>query len=105
MQFLVEQSRCSCSLQATRIFHFRYRVSFCHFRPCDAKILFCIIIIGAIAITTGVFGQGLGPVLLHNVMCTGYEHRIFDCHNLGIERSSCGHSRDAGVVCSTGKQH
>ena len=42
-------------------------------------------------------------MLLHNVMCSGYEYRLLDCHNLGIERSGCGHDRDAGVVCSTGK--
>ena len=57
---------------------------------------------GAIAITSTAFGQGNGPVLLHNVMCSGFEYRLFDCHNRGIETSGCGHSRDAGVVCSAG---
>lgn len=54
------------------------------------------------AILNAVFGAGTGPVLLHEVRCTGHEHRLRDCPNGGIERNTCPHSQDAGVVCSTG---
>ena len=53
------------------------------------------------ATTSAVFGPGMGPVLLENVICTGNEDRLFDCMNSGLGVSSCPHSRDAGVRCST----
>lgn len=50
-----------------------------------------------------VFGGGTGPVLLRDVKCTGFEHRLLDCPNPGIEQvSNCQNSQDAGVICSTG---
>ena len=48
------------------------------------------------------FGQGIGPVLLSNVMCSGFEHRLLDCLHNGIEMFTCSHSFDAGVTCSAG---
>lgn len=53
------------------------------------------------ATTSAVFGPGMGPVLLENVVCTGNEDRLFDCRSSGLGVSSCSHSRDAGVRCST----
>lgn len=60
--------------------------------------------VGAIAVTSSEFGLGNGPVLIHDVTCSGYEHNLLDCRNGGIERNSCSHSRDAGIVCSAGMQ-
>ena len=57
--------------------------------------------VDANATTSAVFGPGMGPVLLENVICTGNEDRLFDCTNSGLGVSSCSHSRDAGVRCST----
>ena len=57
---------------------------------------------GSGIVTSAVFGQGTGPVLLQLVRCAGFEQRLFDCPHGGIEASSCPHSRDAGVVCSAG---
>lgn len=48
------------------------------------------------------FGQGSGPIFLHNVGCTGLESRLFDCPNGGIEANTCSHYSDAGVVCASG---
>ena len=48
------------------------------------------------------YGQGSGPVLLGNVRCTGLEYRLIECPNIGIERTGCSHSQDAGVICVAG---
>ena len=47
------------------------------------------------------FGQGLGPILLDNVTCTGSESTLANCGHLGIGITrSCTHFEDAGVRCS-----
>lgn len=56
----------------------------------------------AIARVNAAFGQGTGPILLHNVACRGLETELFDCPFAGIEASSCRHSQDAGVTCRAG---
>ena len=61
-----------------------------------------VIVIGAIG-TSGTFGQGIGPILLDDVGCTGFEYRLFDCPNRGMEVTNCGHHQDAGVTCLPGK--
>ena len=58
--------------------------------------------LGALARTNAVFGQGSGPILLSNVMCSGFETSLFDCPHSGFELNSCGHSADAGVSCVPG---
>ena len=58
---------------------------------------------GAIARTSAYYGQGIGPILLSGVRCTGFETSLFDCPHAGIETSNCGHSLDAGVKCLEGK--
>ena len=60
------------------------------------------ILLGATARSNAIFGQGSGPILLDDVMCTGIETRLFDCLHGGIEVHNCGHSEDAGVMCVTG---
>ncbi|XP_022110198.1 deleted in malignant brain tumors 1 protein-like [Acanthaster planci] len=47
------------------------------------------------------FSVGAGPILLDNVECTGHESTLADCTHAGWTVNNCGHSEDAGVVCST----
>uniref|UniRef100_K1QE02 Deleted in malignant brain tumors 1 protein n=1 Tax=Magallana gigas TaxID=29159 RepID=K1QE02_MAGGI len=53
------------------------------------------------AISTGTarFGQGEGPIWMDDVSCQGIEKDIFDC-NPTLVNHNCGHSEDAGVICS-----
>ncbi len=61
-----------------------------------------IVVLGAIVRQGAAFGQGSGPIFVDNVRCSGMENRLFDCENSGIEVTSCGHNKDAGVVCIAG---
>ena len=49
----------------------------------------------------GEFSVGDGPILLDNLECTGTESTLSDCSHAGWTVNNCGHSEDAGVVCST----
>lgn len=57
------------------------------------------------AVRASHFGEGSGPIHIDDVECSGRETSIFNCrHRAG--GSSCDHSRDAGVVCtSPGKMY
>ncbi|XP_030839959.1 deleted in malignant brain tumors 1 protein-like, partial [Strongylocentrotus purpuratus] len=46
------------------------------------------------------FGIGSGDIILDDVSCTGTETNLGDCSNAGLGVNNCGHSEDAGVLCS-----
>lgn len=58
--------------------------------------------LGAIPRANAAYGQGIGPIIFDDVRCNGFEHRLFDCPNRGLQVHDCGHHEDAGVLCSTG---
>ena len=45
------------------------------------------------------FGEGVGPIWLNNVACSGAENMLLNCDFSGLIVSSCTHSEDAGVRC------
>ena len=48
------------------------------------------------------FGAGEGAIVLDDVGCSGDESNIGLCTNGGLLQHNCGHSEDAGVICSQG---
>ncbi|KAG7214371.1 hypothetical protein INR49_023082 [Caranx melampygus] len=53
------------------------------------------------------FGQGVGPILLNGVQCTGNELSLEECPHNNWKQHNCDHKRDAGVSCNphTGQPH
>lgn len=57
--------------------------------------------VGAIARHNAFYGGGIGPILLSQVRCTGFEMSLLDCpYSIA---SGCSHSHDAGVKCLEGE--
>ncbi|XP_019854098.1 PREDICTED: neurotrypsin-like [Amphimedon queenslandica] len=54
---------------------------------------------GAVAVGLAHYGQGVGPIVLDNVACSGLETYITDCQNNGYYVHNCAHAEDAGVQC------
>ncbi|KAK7479405.1 hypothetical protein BaRGS_00029322 [Batillaria attramentaria] len=54
---------------------------------------------GAQATLRAVYGQGAGPIVLDDVVCTGSELDIRLCPATTFGSHNCNHGEDAGVVC------
>lgn len=55
---------------------------------------------GGTAMSNAAYGMGSDPIWLDEVGCTGTELLLTDCTNNGFGTHNCGHSEDAGVMCS-----
>ncbi|CAI9612178.1 unnamed protein product, partial [Staurois parvus] len=52
------------------------------------------------ALTGARMGQGMGPIHMNEVRCTGTEDSLFDCQYKNITQEDCKHSEDASVKCN-----
>ena len=57
---------------------------------------------GIVSYGGGTYGQGIGPVNVRNVACTGSERSLFSCPYDG-NTAGCTHAEDAGVRCHSCK--
>ena len=68
---------------------------------CHTNILFHLNL-DATAFSNAYFGQGIIPIVLDNVGCSGSESQLIHCpYDPGT--SDCSHSDDAGVRCQAGQ--
>ncbi|XP_062472985.1 lysyl oxidase homolog 2 [Pezoporus occidentalis] len=51
------------------------------------------------AITGARLGQGMGPIHLNEIDCTGFEKSVTDC-KFNMESQGCNHEEDAAVRCN-----
>uniref|UniRef100_A0A8C0INI7 Lysyl oxidase homolog n=1 Tax=Chelonoidis abingdonii TaxID=106734 RepID=A0A8C0INI7_CHEAB len=52
------------------------------------------------ALTGARMGQGMGPIHMNEVQCTGSEKLLWSCPYKNITAEDCKHSEDAGVRCN-----
>ena len=61
---------------------------------------FSLLFSGAISYSNAnKFGEGIGPILMSRVGCSGQESNLLDCSYQQFPSSSCTHYYDAGVKC------
>ncbi|CAH2299027.1 lysyl oxidase homolog 3 isoform X1 [Pelobates cultripes] len=53
------------------------------------------------ALTGARMGQGMGPIHMNEVRCTGLESSIWDCQYKNITEEDCKHTEDAAVKCNS----
>ena len=49
------------------------------------------------------FGEGMGPVYLSDLSCTGTEQTLLECSHQVFVGSYCSHVRDVGLRCERKK--
>ena len=60
-----------------------------------------MIIADSTAVNYAGFGQGVGPIHMVYVGCSGNESQLLDCSHNGTENYYCSHAEDAGVMCTS----
>lgn len=55
---------------------------------------------GGTVLPANSFPQGAGSIWMDNVVCSGHEHRIWNCNFNGWGTHNCEHTNDAGVECN-----
>ncbi|XP_025102846.1 uncharacterized protein LOC112569301 [Pomacea canaliculata] len=55
----------------------------------------------ALVVTSFMYGEGSGLIILDDLMCTGEETSLDECDHRGFTENDCSHSEDVGIICST----
>ena len=72
-----------------------------HSKICILSVCFLLLCFStpvAVAITSSLYGEINGQILLNDVECTGMETSILQCAH-SSNTTDCSHSDDAGVQC------